>query len=212
MEIKKEMKNHFIKIGIFVVAIITIGISLSYAYYNANTSGNANIPAINSGELNITSTLASSSAINNSKMSLINADEVSKSADKVEFSVTNQNTSTVNGKYFVYLTDIKISKNLYSKYFKWELVRVTASGENQIATGNFATATRKDTPVDSEESNVLTTAEDITLNSTILQIAKGTTDNLIFRIWLENDASINQIELTNGSFQGKLKIEASPVK
>lgn len=212
MNTEKEIKNHLIKTAIFVVAIVVLGVSTSYAYYTANISGKAEITDTPAARLDVTSTLTTTTAINNSKLSLIDAANKSTQAEKVEFSVTNASTSTVNGKYFVYLTDIKLSKNLYSAYLKWELVRVTSTGESPIATGNFANAKRTDTAGTSEAENAVTTVEDITLNTTILQIAKNTTDQLIFRIWLENDESVNQINLTNGSFQGKLKIEASPVK
>lgn len=212
MEAKNEMKKHIIKIGILTVAIITLGISLSYAYYSANMSGKAEITKRQAARLDLTSTLTDAQAINNSKLSLINASEVETKSEKVEFAVQNASTSTVAGKYYVYLTNIEISKNLYSKYFKWELVRVTSSGESKIANGDFSTAVRVGSVVDGEANNVVTTAEDIGLNKVALQLAINTKDDLIFRLWLENDENINQIDLTSGSFKGKLKIEATPVK
>ena len=42
MNTKKEMKSHIVKIGILVVSIVTIGISMTYAYYTAKISGNSN--------------------------------------------------------------------------------------------------------------------------------------------------------------------------
>lgn len=212
MEAKNEMKNHLIKIGVLVVAIITIGISLSYAYYSANMSGESELPSTTAARLDLTSTLTDAQVINNAKLSLTNPSDVKTKAEKVEFAVQNANTSTVAGKYYVYLTDIKLTKNLYSEYFKWQLVRVTGSNESEIASGNFATAVRVGNMTEGEASNVLTTAEDIGLNKVALQIPVNTTDNLIFRVWLENDENVNQVDLTNGSFQGKLKIEATPVK
>ena len=47
MNEKKEIKNHIIKIGIFVLALVTIGISLTYAYYVANLSGETSIDETN---------------------------------------------------------------------------------------------------------------------------------------------------------------------
>ena len=212
MNEKKEIKNHIIKIGIFVLALVTIGISLTYAYYVANLSGETSIDETNAAIFEVTSSLADTTSITNTKMSLINAEDVKESADKVEFSVTNSINSTVNGQYYIYSIDVHLTKNLYNKYFKWELVRVTQSGENVIDSGNFGTAMRSDPPTPNEADNVLTTTTNIPLNKIALEIPKGKTDNLIFRLWLENDSTVNQVDLTNGTFQGKLKIEASPVK
>lgn len=212
MEQKNEMKNHIIKISILVIAVITFGISFSYAYYNANMSGTSEIKNATAARLDITSTLETTSVINNTRLSLIEKTQVKTKAEKLEFSVTNANTSTVSGNYFIYLTDIQLSKNLYSKYFKWELAKVTTSGETVISSGNFSTAVRVGSVTEGEANNVITTAEDITLNQTALQIPKNTTDNLIFRMWIENDPVVNQIDITKGSFTGKLRLEVAPLK
>ncbi len=211
MNAKKEMRNHVIKIGILVVAVITLGISISYAYYSAVISSDVKFQE-KAAKFDITSSLESAGSISNTKMSLIDAANVKTEADKVEFTITNANTSTVNGRYFIYLTNIEITKNLYHEDFKWELVRVTTTGENNIASGNFSTAVRSSTVTPGEADKVSTTAEDILLNKVALEIAPSSTDNLIFRLWLENDPVGNQIELTEGSFKGKLKIDASPIK
>lgn len=212
MKERQELKKHITKIGVLVFAIVIIGISLSYAYYSANISGRGEIPSTNAARLDLTSTLTDSKAINNLKLTLIDASTVKEMAEKVEFSVTNADTSTVNGKYYVYLTDVHITKNLYSKYFKWELVRVTGNIESQVSTGDFTNAVRMGSIVEGEDEKVLTDIEDIGLNKVALQIEPGNTDQYIFRLWLENDPVNNQIELTEGSFQGKLKIEATPTK
>lgn len=210
MDAKNEMKNHIIKIGVLVVSIVTIGISMTYAFYTAKISGNSEFDNVTAAEFHITSTLADSTAISNMKMSLIEPTNIAKSADKVEFSVTNSSTSTVSGQYYVYLINVKLTKNLYSKYFKWQLVRKTDLGESIIDSGNFEDVTRTDTPLEGESDIAETTVDKISLNKVALEIPKGTTDNLIFRLWLENDPDVNQVDLTNGAFEAKLKIEASP--
>ena len=210
MNEKKIIKNQAMKIVILVIAIVVLGVSLSYAYYSANKSGNSNIDNTSAGKLDLSSTLTTASAISNAKLQLVDAANVANEAEKVEFSVTSADTSTVNGKYYIYLTDIQLSKNLYSNYFKWQLVRVTSTGESEIASGNFENVTRSDVPNETEDEKAVTTVEDMTLNSTVLTIAPNTTDQLVFRLWLENDPENNQIELTEGTFRGKLKIEATP--
>lgn len=211
MNAKNEMRNHIIKIGILVVAIITLGISVTYAYFSAVKKGTVEFQQ-KAAEFDVTSSLTNSGAISNTKMSLIDAADVKKSADKVEFTVTNSRTSTVNGRYFIYLTNIEITKNLYHEDFKWELVRVNEIGESNISSGNFSTAIRSSNVNTGEADKVMTTAKDILLNNVALEITPGSTDSLIFRLWLENDPVENQIELTEGSFKGKLKIDATPVK
>lgn len=212
MKTENEMKSQIIKIGVLVVAIVVIGISLSYAFFTGVLSGESEIDTRNAAKLDLTSTLTDADAINNMHLELIDQEKIKTAAEKVEFSITNQNTSTVSGKYFIYLTDINMSRNLYSKYFKWELARVTSTGESVINSGNFLAATRVGAPTDGEANNVITTVEDISLNKVALQIPVNTTDNLVFRLWLENDPDANQIDLTDGSFEGRLKIEATPVK
>lgn len=212
MNQKQEIKNHMIKIGIFVFAIILLGVSASYAYYTANISGQAEINKKNAAQFDLNSTLNDSAKINNPKLELLDDTQKIAKAEKITFSVTNENTSTVNGKYFVYLTDIKLSKNLYSEYFKWELVRITGDTESVMYSGTFADAIREDNATENEDFNVKTTTKEITLNSVALQITPGTTDNLLFRIWLQDDPNVNQVNLTNGSFEGRLRIEGTPVK
>lgn len=212
MDERREIRNHIIKIGVIVVAIVTIGISLSYAYYSGNFSGQTEIDETNAARFDLTSTLDTTPAILARDMQLVNTADIKTKAEKVDFTVTNANTSTVNGKYYIYLTDIQLTKNLYSDYFKWELVKVEDSEETEIASGSFDDAIREGSVVEGEDYNVLTTAEDMALNKIALDLNIGDTDSLIFRIWLENDPDVNQVSLTNGSFQGLLKIEAVPVK
>ncbi len=217
MDTNREIKNHIIKISVLVLAIVTLGVSLTYAYYTAKFSGSTEIPNTTAAKFNITSTLQTAPAISNLKMSLIDADKIEEEADKIEFSVTNSEESTVSGKYFIHLINISLTKNLYSQYFKWQLVRKTDLGESEISNGTFENVTRTDQASEDEASNALTTVEDITLNKVALEIPAGTTDELLFRIWLENDPEENQaneegIDLTEGSFSGKLRIEATPKK
>lgn len=212
MQEKNEIKNHIIKIGVFVVAIVVLGISLSYAYFTANGGGQADITDTNAAIFEVTSTLKDSTVIQNNKMALIDASDIKTKAEKVEFSVTNSNNSTVNANYQIHLTNIILSKNLYSEYFKWELVKKVGTEETLITNWTFENAKRLDTPVDGEGDKAETTVEEMILNTDPILIAKNTTDQLIFRLWLENDPDQSQIDLTEGQFKGILKIEATPVK
>lgn len=204
---KEKNGNNFSKVIILVVALIVLGISTTYAYFTARITGEPTTTSIKAGNLKIESNLESVSAINNTKIRLIDESEKTTSAEKVTFYVKSTSDSTVDAKYYIYLKDIKLTKNLYSNYFKWELLKNGVV----INSGNFGSAIRTNAITDGEANNVSTTAEDIALNSEAITLAKNTSDTIVFRIWLENDSNINQIELTNGSFSGKLYLEAVPV-
>jgi len=190
---KENTKRNLTKIIVLVVALIVLAVSATYAYFAAVISGTPSQTTLSAGNLKIETNLNSASAINNPQLQLINASDKSTKAETVSFYVKNTSSSTVSAKYYIYLKDISLSSNLRSKYLKWELLRGTTS----VATGTFVNATSSTTQIQ--------------LNTTALNIAKNTTDNLVFRLWLENDASTNQTSLMNGSFSGKLYLEATPV-
>ena len=181
----KQKKNSFAKVMILVVSLIVIGVSGTYAYYTISMSEPSKTSA-KAGVFKVESSLETTSAINNSKIRLIDNAEKEIKAEKVTFTVTSLSESTVDGEYYIYLKDILLSKNLYTNYLHWELVQndvVKASGDF----GDVASK-RTDTPVAGEAK-----------------------DTLIFRMWLENDPDVNQIAITNGSFAGRLYLEAFPI-
>ncbi len=203
----KKREKYVSKVMILVVSLIVLAFSGTYAYFTVNFSGDTTTTTAKSGIFKVESSLEKASAIKNSMMVLIEESEKNNKADKLEFTITSKSESTVNGKYDVYMKDIQLSKNMYSKYLRWELVK-----ENQIVgSGDFANATRKDTEQNNETMNTITSIEDIKLNENAIALLKNTTDHLIFRIWLENDPNVNQISLVNGTFSGRLYIEAVPV-
>ncbi len=206
---KENTKSNYAKGIILTVALIVIGVSVTYAYFTSKIAGEAKDTSLQAGTLRIDTNLDSDSinAINNLKLHLIESADIEKKAESVSFYVKNTAESNISAEYDIYLTDISLSKNLYSKYFKWELLNGTTS----IGNGTFENVTRTDTPGDSESNTTLTNVERIKLNTNKITIAPDSTDNLIFRMWLENNNEINQIELTNGNFLGKLYLEAIPV-
>ena len=204
---KEKNTSNYTKVIILVVALIVLGISTTYAYFTSQITGGPSTTILKAGNLKIETNLESVSAINNTKIKLINENDKATSAEKVTFYVKSTAESTVDAKYYLYLKDISLSKNLYSNYFKWELLQ----NNEIVGSGTFGTATRTDTATSGEAENVSTTAADIALNKEALSLAKNSNDTIIFRIWLENDETINQIDLTNGSFSGRLYLEAVPV-
>lgn len=213
-------KNHSLKNGafrnvtfivVFVISIVVIGVSVSYAFYTANMTGNASVPSSNAAIMNVTTNLAEAGAINAAKLSLIDATDYLTKAQKVEFSVTNETTSNVKAKYIVKLVEMSLSKNLASKYFKWSLVVNAGTSNAKTFSGTFA-----DTTIGAEGTTDKTLVSDLTktliTDANALTLNIGATDNIDFYIWLENDSAVDQLYLTNGNFTGKLSIEAVPTK
>ena len=218
---KTNNKSYVVRTLVLVFSLIILGISLTYAYFTLQIEGDPTDSNIATAKLIIDSNLKEAAAINNLNLSLISKTEKSEKADKVEFYIQNNSTGGISAKYFVYLTDISITKNLYSEYFKWELVKEGTEGETIINQGTFdvKNITRTDEAGEDEDPRIETTIMDIPLNTVGddgevvgIVLNNKAKDNLIFRIWLENDEVNNQLSLTSGSFSGKLYFEAIPYK
>ena len=203
-------KKLLLSASILVSSIIIIGLSLTYAYFETTYTGSENVTGNKAATMNITTNLDSGIAINASELSLINANSVESSAKKVSFTVTNNSNSTVKAKYTVKLSNYSITKNLQSKYFKWKLV--IKNGGSQVGnpfTGTFGGSQEPSNGVRDQVNNL---NMNLISDNQAVEIAAGTTHNLDFYIWLENDAAVNQLYLTNGSFNGKLSVSAVPIK
>ena len=206
MNEKKGNKNQLIKVAILVVALMVLAFSGTYAFFTTNFIGEPSTTSAKSGVFKIESSLERTNVLKNKKMILIDEEEKEQKAEKLNFTVTNKNDSTVDGSIAIFLKDITLSKNLYSKYLKWELLK-----ENElISSGDFESAVRMDEEISGEEENTITNVEDIQLVANI-SIPKNTTTSYVFRMYLLNDKNQNQIELTNGHFSGRLYLEAVPV-
>lgn len=211
-ENKINSKKNLGRIFVLVVSLIVLGISGSYAYFVSTIEGTPTKTTISSGKFEVTSSLESANAIKDLNLRLIDASEIETKAKTISFDVVSTEISTINAKYDVYLREISLSKNLYSADFKWELVKDNCESDCSLASGDFSTAVRKGTEASGEAANVVTNAQDMKLTTDSILLPKNTTQNLIFRIWLQNDPNRNQIELTSGSFQGKLSISAVPAE
>src|SRR5574344_18938 len=171
-----------------VVILICIAFSASYAYFTATITGNdtAKTTQVTSGTLDIDFT--TSAYISNSNLFLIDDADKATKADATTFTVANSN-GNVSGKYNLVLTELAISDNLKSQYFKWELLK----NDTAINNGDFTSAV---------------TGTDFNLTSTSQTIAVNSTDSYILRIWL-SESNTNQISLTSGSFSAKVKMVAT---
>ena len=213
MESKKLKKKSFVKntvlISVLVVSIIVIGISLSFAYFTMSIQGSSDTGNNQAAILNVTTTLTTADAINATSLAIIDGSEYLTKTESIEFTVTNNTDSNVNALYTINMTDITISKNMLSQYFKWALVINSDTG-NAI-TGSFQDLSLAD------EGNTDTST--VTIGSKVLiadenarSLSIGATDTITLYLWLENDDNVDQLYLTNGTFSGKLSLNATPVK
>ncbi len=208
MDEKKANKKQLIKVVVLVVALIVLAFSGTYAYFVNSASQDPTVTSAKSGVFKIESSLENTSAIRNPKLVLISEDQKDTKADKLTFTVTSTSESTVDGTFNLYMQDIQLTKNLYTKYLKWELLNEEGS---IIAEGDFENAIRVGEAVEGEAKNVITDVEQMSLNNTGIEIPKNKTKTYTFRMYLLNDANKNQIDLTEGSFSGRLYLEAAPV-
>ena len=205
-----KKKDTVVTIAI-IVGIIALGIGASYAVYTANINGQRQLNETKAATLNVTSSLTSEgTSINTDSLGLIDASEYTEKGESLAFTVTNQSTSTVKAKYTVNITDMSLSKNLFSEYFKWAL----KVNDTVVATGNFADSSKvaegytlqaADEPLTGLTKPLISSND-----ARVLDI--GATDNLVLYVWLENNPSVDQLYLTNGSFSGKLSVDATPYK
>ena len=212
---EEEKKMNARKLSLIIIAvlvIIGIGIGISYAYYVISMQGSSTMSQSTAAVLNITTNLAEVDRINTDKLQLTeitNNNYAQVVTDKVTFTVTNQSSSNVNGKYNLYLKEMSVSKNLSSQYFKWAAV---VSGTNSATfTGNFLDATSIAPEGTTDRTSVSNLTKMIITDANALTLEPGESDTITFYIWLEN-ANADQLYLTNGSFSGKLAIDAVPVK
>lgn len=215
--IEKQNKSQYVKVTILVVALIVLAFSSTYAYF-ASTINEPSITSATSATFEVESTLDITSAIHNKRMVLIESSEIEEKADSLEFTVTSKPTSNVDGQLTITLRDIQISKNLKSKYFNWVLLKKEQGSETltEVAKGTFESVTEKSgssvtSPEGTDPEKTLVALEDIKLGTDPIPFKQKEETTFVFRLYLLNDPDVNQISLTEGSFSGRLYLEAVPV-
>lgn len=179
------MKKNIVFYICIVVILISAAFYFSYAYMTATVNGTANATNINAGTLTVD--FATSAYISNTNLLLINDTDRATKADKTSFTVSN--SGNVSANYVLSLTELTISDNFKSSYFKWELLK----NGTAIYSGNFTSAV---------------TGTEFTLTSSAQTIAVSATDSYVLRIWL-SESGTDQTSLTNGSFSAKVKMTAT---
>ena len=210
MEKKKNnnriSKKAYILMAVLIISIIVLGVSITYAYFTLNVRSNATTPVNKAAKMNVTTTLESAEEIVASRIPLISSTDVNTSAQKVTFSVTNHDDSNVKAKYTIKLTNTQITKNLASKYFKWRLVITHEDNSTDTFNGNFIDSNV--TEGDSSKDILNIGTKELMSSSDAITLDINKTDSIVFHLWLENDEAVDQIYLTEGSFQGRLALDA----
>ena len=209
MKNKKDIYKSVSFMCMFVLLIVVAGITISYAYYTLNMRGSTTTDTNQAANLNITTTLTGTTAINTSNLVLIDGTDLSK-AEKVSFSVTNNTDSTVDAKYTINLIDMSLTQNLFSKYFKWALV-INGDTTNKIV-GDFQDETGVIQEGETSTTSQTVATKNLITEENALPLAIGATDIIDFYIWLQDDDNVNQIYLTSGTFSSKLSLNAFPSK
>lgn len=207
----KEITKYSVMVLVFVLSIVVIGVSLSYAYFTANFTGQNDTGLNKAATLNVTTTLTTAPVIDSSQLALIESTEYITKGEKISFEITNENTSNVNAKYTIKLVEMSLSQNLFSKYFKWKLVINEGTATEKEFNGNFADETKAPEGTSGKEE-ITELTKKLIAEEEALTLSIGQTDNVVFYLWLENEADVDQIYLTEGTFKGKLSMDAVPTK
>ena len=183
-----EKTNKKLPVIIAAVTIVVYCIGIAYAYFTARISGNdtASSATVTVGKLMID--FDTTEYISNQYGELIQDSEKESKADANKFSVKHSVDSNIKADYTLSLTDIRISDNLKSSDFKWELVK----NDTVLSSGNFSD---------------IGTSTTLNLTPNYQRLEVNNTDKYIFRIWL-SETDVDQSSLYNGTFSAKISLIA----
>ncbi len=195
MKAKEEKKEIVISI-IFVLALLLIGISATYAFFSRRIESSKEKTQSNviSGVLDID--FITNKYIHNTQTFLVKDDEIFEKADKSVFTIKRSSESTVdNIKYNLYLDIIVLSEELKSEYVKWALYDTSTPDNNSIAisNGNF------------KDIGDLTK---IQLNQTQIYLPKEDSHDYTLFVWLSYSDTVLQNEFLQKELEVKVSAEA----
>lgn len=199
MEKQKYSKNYTVICIIFVVALIILGISLTYSFTIADLQGNFTETKIQSGTFKMDTDLPDSNVITANNMVLINEDEIDAKSEKINFTAQVKNEST--GFYNIYLKNITISNNMIDSSFKWQLL----ADDVVVSSGDFS-----DIITNGKLSTTKTSTETIKYYDTYYLKQAGefngaSVTNFEIRLYLLN-SSLDQSSLIDGTFEASVAI------
>ena len=196
MKSDANQNENWVKNFILIFLWLLLVSGLSYAYFSIVFEKNKeNTKAIvNAGKLDIN--FETSEYISNNNAWLVNDTDIFTSADKVIFTVSRNENSTVDKIFYnIYIDDLVISDNLKNADVKWRLYRELNPTESSsyIAEGNFELIGNETT---------------IQLNQAKIFLPENEIHEYTLYMWFSNDNDENQLNLLNGAISCRIKILA----
>lgn len=196
----KISKNYVIICAIFVVALLILGISLTYAFFETNISNDFTETKFTTGTFSMDTNLTDASVINASNMTLLNTNEVESKSEKINFTAQAKNNN--NAKFNIYLKNITISSNMIDSSFKWQLL----ADNKVISSGDFSDITKNGKLSTSKTSTDLVKYYDTYYLKKAGNFNGNNEMNFEIRLYLLN-SSVNQSSLIDGTFSSSAAIE-----
>ena len=196
----KISKNYVIICAIFVVALLILGISLTYAFFETNISNDFTETKFTTGTFSMDTNLTDASVINASNMTLLNRNEVESKSEKINFTAQAKNNN--NAKFNIYLKNITISSNMIDSSFKWQLL----ADNKVISSGDFSDITKNGKLSTSKTSTDLVKYYDTYYLKKAGNFNGNNEMNFEIRLYLLN-SSVDQSSLIDGTFSSSAAIE-----
>ena len=96
----KISKNYVIICAIFVVALLILGISLTYAFFETDISNDFTETKFTTGTFSMDTNLTDASVINATNMTLLNTNEVESKSEKINFTAQAKNNNNAKFKKY----------------------------------------------------------------------------------------------------------------
>ena len=196
----KISKNYVIICAIFVVALLILGISLTYAFFETDISNDFTETKFTTGTFSMDTNLTDASVINASNMTLLNTNEVESKSEKINFTAQAKNNN--NAKFNIYLKNITISSNMIDSSFKWQLL----ADNKVISSGDFSDITKNGKLSTSKTSTNLIKYYDTYYLTKAGKFNGNNEMNFEIRLYLLN-SSVDQSSLIGGTFSSSAAIE-----
>lgn len=196
----KISKNYVIICAIFVVALLILGISLTYAFFETDISNDFTETKFTTGTFSMDTNLTDASVINASNMTLLNTNEVESKSEKINFTAQAKNNN--NAKFNIYLKNITISSNMIDSSFKWQLL----ADNKVISSGDFSDITKNGKLSTSKTSTDLVKYYDTYYLKKAGNFNGNNEMNFEIRLYLLN-SSVDQSSLIDGTFSSSAAIE-----
>lgn len=195
MKENNDSKKKYVLFGTIIFLWLLLIGALSYAYFSVVFDNNEKTTAdVVTGLLSVD--FETGEYINNSSMWPIDETDVISNGDRSAFSVKRSTTNTVDNVYYnISLEDIVITNNYKSADIKWKLY-------------NTSTPTSSSVPISSGTFENLGSNTSVQLNQQRISLPNNVTHNYSLYIWINNSTTDNQLDLLNGSIEGKIKITA----